>query len=209
MRNLVKRYRKLCQDNNYLYYVCTGFLLLIASFIVVHYAGAYATRVSEQSVSDLLLDNLPMWDVNFLHIYVALVFWFLLSIYVLSQPQWIPFVTKSAAVFIFVRSGFICLTHLGPPANLLTIPSNLASYVLFDGDLFFSGHVGGPCLMLLIFWRQIILRSICLVATIFFSITVLVGHIHYSIDVFSAPFIAYGLYQYCSHYFWQERAYAS
>lgn len=207
MRNCFLQYRTLCQDRYYLYYLMTGSMLLITSFVVIHYAGLYATRMAGSSVSDLFLDHLPLWDVNVLHIHAALIFWLVFIIYLLTQPQWLPFVTKTAAVFIFARSVFICMTHLGPPANLLSIPPHLVSYVLFDGDLFFSGHVGGPCLMLMIFWRHMLLRVICLCATVFFSLTVLLGHIHYSIDVFSAPFIAFGLYQYCYHQFRTERSY--
>lgn len=209
MKALIKRYRDLSQKEHYAYHALSGFILLIISFIVVHYAATYATEVAGAFVRDLFLDHLPLWDVNVLHIHVALTFWLLLTLYLFTQPQWLPFVTKTAAVFILVRSGFICLTHLGAPENLLTIPNNMASYVLFDGDLFFSGHVGGPFLMLLIFWEQIVLRSICLIATLFFSMTVLIGHIHYSIDVFAAPFIAYGVYQFCCYCFTKERAYVS
>ncbi len=207
MSKLVQQYRDLFQERDYVYHLVTGWLILITSFIVDHYAGLYATQMAGAPVSDLFLDHLPLLNVSFIHIYAALFFWLLLSLYLLGQPQWVPFVTKTAAVFIFVRSMFICLTHIGPPVNLLDIPTNAFSYLLFDGDLFFSGHVGGPFLMLLIFWRHLPLRLICLCATIFFSATVLMGHIHYSIDVFSAPFIVYGLYQYCYHHFKVERAY--
>lgn len=207
MKNTFVQYRALCQDRQYLRDLMIGWMLLITSFVVMHYAGLYATSMAGASVSDLFLDHLPLWDVNVLHIHAALIFWLVFIAYLFTQPQWLPFVTKTTAVFIFARSVFICMTHLGPPENLLSIPPHLASYVLFDGDLFFSGHVGGPCLMLMIFWRHRLLRVICLCAAVFFSIIVLLGHIHYSIDVFSAPFITFGLYQFCYHRFKTERSY--
>lgn len=48
--------------------------------------------------------------------------------------------------------------------------------------------------MMLIFWNKTTLRYICLAAAVFFAYTVLIGHIHYSIDVFAAPFITYGIF---------------
>jgi hypothetical protein len=61
-------------------------------------------------------------------------------------------------------------------------------------DLFFSGHTGFPYLMALIFWNTKPLRWLFLAASIFFGGAVLLGHLHYSIDVFSAFFITYGIF---------------
>ena len=37
--------------------------------------------------------------------------------------------------------------------------------------------------------------------SLFFAYIVLVGHIHYSIDVAAAPFITYGVYQFARYFF--------
>jgi hypothetical protein len=194
MKMLWGRYYACCQEADFLRSMMLGFLFLTLSFIAAHYAGLYATEMAGHPVHDLILDYLPTRDVTFLHINAALAFWFIFSGYMILNPAYLPFITKTAALFIAVRSVFICLTHLGQPPNQLFIPDNYSALILFDGDLFFSGHVGGPFLMMLVFWDQMVLRTICFVATLFFAYIVLVGHIHYSIDVLAAPFITYSIY---------------
>ncbi len=196
MKSLALRYSTLCQDRNYLGSLVLGFLALSISFILANQAGEYATLVATASVSDLLFDSIAMRDVTLLHVHAALTFWLIFSIYIVTRPGALPFVTKTAAIFILVRSLFICLTHLGAPPNNLVISANYSTFFLFTGDLFFSGHVGGPFLLMLLFWEQVKLRYFYLATSLFFAYIVLAGHIHYSIDVFAAPFITYGIYQF-------------
>lgn len=194
MKIIWSNYKELCQDSHYLWTTLLGISLLLFSFIAANQAGIYASQVAGQQVDDLILHYLPMQNVTFIHVYAALFFWISFTAYIIFHPEKIPFVTKSAALFILVRSAFICLTHLGAPTNELAIPENLASFFLFDGDLFFSGHVGGPFLLMLLFWDNKKIRYLCFLASVFFACIVLIGHIHYSIDVFAAPFITYGVY---------------
>lgn len=201
MSTFSTRYSGLFKTEGYTLNVLLGLALLIFSFIVCHYASEYATQVASNAVSDLLLDYLPIQDVSLIHVYAAFAFWFLFILNLLiNRPEYIPFISKTASVFILVRSAFICLTHLGAPVNSLAIPT-FSSFLIFNGDLFFSGHVGGPFLLALIFWQQIKLRYFYLGMSIFFAYTVLAGHIHYSIDVVAAPFITYGVYQFSRVFF--------
>ncbi|WP_133127783.1 phosphatase PAP2-related protein [Legionella nagasakiensis] len=195
MKVLVNRYVTLSQEAGFLRSLFIGFTLLIISFFIANNAGLYASEMAGNPVDDLILNYLPLCDVTVLHVYAALLFWLFVSIYMLTQPGLIPFITKTASVFIVTRSAFICLTHLGAPPNQLMIPEGFSSFFLFNGDLFFSGHVGGPFLLALLFWQNKILRYFSLAASVFFAYIVLVGHIHYSIDVFAAPFITFGIYE--------------
>jgi hypothetical protein len=67
--------------------------------------------------------------------------------------------------------------------------------LLFGADSFFSGHTGMPFLGALVFWDDKLVRWVYILASIFFAIVVLLGHLHYSIDVFSAFFITYSIYR--------------
>lgn len=204
MKELTIRYGALCKERGYLYSLFVGFFVLTISFVLANYAGEYSSRVADQSVTDLILDNIELRDVTFIHVHAALMFWIVFSIYIMTKPGTLPFITKTAAVFILVRSAFICLTHLGTPMNHLTIPTNFSSIFVFTGDFFFSGHVGGPFLLMLVFWKHIKLRYFYLSVSIFFAFIVLVGHLHYSIDVFAAPFITYCIYQFSRFVFMKD-----
>jgi hypothetical protein len=71
-------------------------------------------------------------------------------------------------------------------------------------DLFFSGHTGYPFLLALIFWNIPVLRYFFFLCSIAGGVVVLLGHLHYSIDVFSAFFIAYGVFEIAKKIFNKE-----
>ncbi len=184
-----------CGGKPWVYSASSGLLLLLFSFAASIVSGRYASEMAgNQPVSDLLLDHLPLLDVNLVHIYVASSFWLAILFVCIRNYQYLPFAMKTTALFLLVRSVFVMLTHLGPPQNLLKLPSDLTSLYIYQGDLFFSGHVGGPFLFALIFWHRKPLRFICLGASVFFSVIVLLGKLHYSIDVFAAFFIAHSVF---------------
>ncbi len=178
---------------------------LALSFLVNFYAGSFATKHTSNSVTDLLLDNLPVVRVDIVFIEGSLLLWLFVCALLLCQPERIPFVLKSVALFVLVRSAFIVLTHLGPFPERSTLDANeIIQLFTFGSDLFFSGHTGAPFLLALIFWKQPVLRAFFLGASALFGISVLVGHLHYSIDVFAAFFITYGIFDMAKFLFARE-----
>jgi PAP2 superfamily C-terminal len=172
-----------------------GILFLAISLMANYWAGIFATNHESNPVSDLILDHIPTFDVDGIFIYgIILFFIFVIGLLCLC-PRRMPFVLKSFSLFIVVRSFFVILTHLGPAPH--ETPMDTASFILntftFTGDLFFSGHTGLPFLMALVFWDDKVLRWVFLATTVFFAVIVLLGHLHYSIDVFAAFFITYGV----------------
>ena len=83
----------------------------------------------------------------------------------------------------------------------ITLDPNSIGFFLYDflynakNDFFFSGHVGASFLFALIFWKQVTWRIVFLAISIIFAVSMLLAHMHYSIDIFAAPFITYGIYQ--------------
>jgi hypothetical protein len=176
--------------------------LLLISLVANFYAGTYATEKASNSVTDLILNNIPVFDVDGIFVYGPLFFWAFCAIFVVGLPQRIPFTLKSISVFVFIRSVFITLTHIGPPPGHMIIPaSNVIDKFAFGGDLFFSAHTGLPFLLALIFWDQKILRYIFILTSLFFAAIVLMGHIHYSIDVLGAYFITYSIFHISEFFF--------
>jgi membrane-associated phospholipid phosphatase len=172
------------------------------SLAVNNSAQIYAANHVNNSESDIILDNIPTLDVHLIYSEGAILFIIILFIILLFEPKYIPFVLKSLAVFIITRSFFMVLTHLAPPAAQTYIdPTDYIQRLSHGDDLFFSGHTGLPFLMAIIFWNKKYLKWLFLACTLIGGTAVIFGHLHYSIDVFSALFISFGIFHICKFLF--------
>ncbi len=193
MRHIIAKHKFYWSQKQFIISVLIGVLFFTASIIINYYAIIYAALKSSNAVTDILLNILPVIDTNIIFVEGSLVF-IIFVIYLLTrEPKVIPFVLKSAALFIVIRSFFIILTHFGPFPERAAMDSFISVFTT-PTDLFFSGHTGMPFLFALIFWRQKILRYVFLSSSIVAGISVLLAHYHYSIDVASAYFITFGIF---------------
>ena len=182
-----------------------GLVLFTGSLVINYIAGTYATAQAGGAIRDIILDNIPVMDVDGVFTYGIIIFLAFVMLLLIQHPKRAPFVLKSLSVFIIVRSFFIILTHIGPSQLAIRIsPDSIVNYFTFTGDLFFSAHTGMPLLLALTFWKNLWLRIVFICASIMFGIIVLLGHLHYSIDVFAAFFITYGIFQICLMLFKKE-----
>ena len=198
MNSITQKIPAYVTSKRYLISILDSLIILGLSLVANFYAGQFATFHASNSVKDIVLSNIPVYDVHQIFIYGPVVMWLVLLIYCLNKPRKIPFILKSIALFILIRSAFVSLTHIGPFPDRLII-GNPESHdwirlFTFGGDLFFSAHTGLPFLLALIFWKEKVLRILFCVTSVFFGIIVLMGHLHYSIDVLSAFFITYSIY---------------
>jgi len=199
-----KRYQAVLTDRVYLLSLSIGVVLLSAVFLINFYAVSHATKSASNPVSDIILSNVPVFNLNFLVVYCPFIFWAFIGLFCLTDPKRIPFVLKSVALFVLIRSVFINLTQLGPFPDQADIDYTLRSVRFFTagGDLFFSGHTGAPFLMALIFGRNNLFWRISFTAVaIFFGVVVLLAHVHYTIDVLAAFFITYTIYVLATKFF--------
>lgn len=201
MEKIKKSYKEHFTDRNFVISVVLSVFLLLLSFVIEFFAGTYATEVASNPVKDIILSNIPVYNVDLIFIYGPLFLWLFVASILLYQPKKIPFAVKSIALFVIIRSVFITLTHIGPFPDQIIIAGKYISKFSFGGDLFFSAHTGLPYLMALIFWENKKLRFIFITTAIFFGVTVLMGHLHYSIDVLSAFFITYTIFHISKYFF--------
>lgn len=202
MNELLSRHKHYWSQKKYRASSFVGFFLFLASLVANRYASFYATAQASNPVTDLLLDNIPVMRVEWIVNDAAVVFGLCMLGLIIWQPRRIPFILKSIALFVFIRSGFITFTHLAPfPERVYLDPNDLFRTLTYGGDYFFSGHTGMSFLLALIYWQEKSVRYFCLAASALLSVGVILGHLHYSIDVFAAFFITYGIFVMAQHFF--------
>ena len=185
-----------------------GSLILLAFALVInYYAGTYATEKASNPVTDIVLDNIPVFDVDEVFVYGGYTLVALVVLVCLANSRRIPFTVKTIALFYIIRSVFVSLTHIAPfPTHTFIDPTGLSKFFDPGSELFFSGHTGLPFLMALIYWDNKILRTSFVCLSIILGAVVLMGHLHYSIDVLSAFFITYAIYGIAEQIFKKDKA---
>lgn len=200
---MINKYLSFIKDAEGIRELVWGIFIFVLSLTLTYFSVAYANIYANGNVvPDLILDHLPTFDVSFMFFQGGIVFIILTALIVMFEPKNISFVLKSTALFFSVRAIFTILTHLSAP--------ELASYTYMQheqgfkealftissgNDLFFSGHAGYPFFLALIFWKHKLVRYFFLISSLAGAMVVLMGHLHYSIDVFSAYFIGFGLFE--------------
>ncbi|VVB79866.1 Uncharacterised protein [uncultured archaeon] len=178
--------------------ILLSLLFLIIAIVLDYLSGIYVDKVGTIVATDLILDNIPVVNLNFIFVYLFVLVIAIGILYALFfKVRMLHKVIAQGSLLVAIRSIFICFTHLKTPSDaLLTHFPGILSSLSFHNDLFFSAHTAIPFLGFLIYKDENKrLAYFFLVCSIILAITVLLMHVHYSIDVFSAFFITYGSYK--------------
>lgn len=195
MNNILSKHKICWSQKSFFISTFLALLFLMSSLTVNYITGNYAVEKAGNGVTDIILDNVPAMDVDGIFIYGAMAFGLFIALLLIKEPEQIPFILKSIALFVFIRAIFISLTHIGPVQRQAIVASNIVfRNLMFGADYFFSGHTGLPFLMTLSYWNNRRLRYTFLAISVIFGASALAGHYHYSIDVFAAFFITYSIF---------------
>lgn len=110
------------------------------------------------------------------------------------EPQRVPYLVIATGVLMLVRDLFLLLTPVGALPGLMPlyrggVASGIHGTLLFDQELFFSGHTGVPFLYFLLCRKDKPVATACLAVTVLNAAGVLLTRNHYSLDVLGAFFI--------------------
>jgi PAP2 superfamily C-terminal len=209
---LAGEYLRLIQTRGFLHSLGVGLALLAGSLGLNYAAHRYADAYQSNYVRDLLLDRLPVVNTTLILNEGMVAFTTAVAVMAAWFPARLPFLLKSTALFVAVRAVFISLTHLAVyPQHVVPDQGDLSELLAFlssDGDLFFSAHTGLPLLMALVFWDRRRVRIGFLAVTALEGASVLLAHIHYSIDVLGALFITPTIFGLAERWFSHDRALA-
>lgn len=171
-------------------------ILVILAFQFFNISGRYAESFNYPPVGDFFHNLIPLMNLNAVVSYGYPLIILLLSLFfIIKEPKNLNQFVLLMALQMFLRGLFYSMTHLGAPAARLDDFTQIGMIKTLDftKDLFYSGHVAVPFLGFLIAKNRIT-KILCLLASIIMGFAVLAMHVHYSIDVFAAFFIAFGLY---------------
>jgi len=148
--------------------------------------------------NDPILSCFPAVDVTwftFATIYFSLIF----AIYYFSKrPNLLLLALQAFGIMVLFRMAAMYLLPLNPPQTMIPLTDPFVEFFgtgkTLTRDLFFSGHTATLFLFFLVSPRGSV-KTIFFILTIFVAASVLAQHVHYSIDVFAAPFFAYAAYR--------------
>lgn len=113
------------------------------------------------------------------------------------QPVKLVFAIQLYTLMVIVRIIGMYLLPLEPPATLLVLNDPFVELFgtgqTLTKDLFFSGHTATLFILFLVEEKKL-LKSVFLICTVVVAITVLIQHVHYTIDVYAAVFFTYTCY---------------
>jgi len=172
-------------------------VLAIVLYFYANFLNYVEVRVGF-SFRDPVLELMKPIDLTlliFISIYLAL---FAGIIILIGNPLRLVFAVQIYTLLVLVRIIAMYSVPLNPPADMIPLNDPFVQFFgtgkLLTKDLFFSGHTATLFMLYLVIDRNPY-KKIFLLLTIVVAVSVLLQHVHYFIDVFTAPFFAFACYE--------------
>ena len=178
-------------------FIASTALLSVLLYILPHFLIFVENRPGVVLNDPLLTAFTPInltWLIFFI-IYASLL---TALIYLIQNPVQLLKGIQFYAVMVFIRMISMYIMPLEPPPAMIALKDPFVEFFssgsTLTKDLFFSGHTA----TMLIFYfisKNRWLKTFFLICTIIIAISVILQHVHYSIDVWAAVFFSFAIYR--------------
>lgn len=198
IKEIVNEFISLLRNRFFYIGLTTLFAGIQLNFLSQTYLNQYVSEGKTlPTLSDIILDNLPYWDIDFLYDIFSLISIFTIAVYIVHRRKYsiIPYVLLLCGIFHITRGIFIVLTPLGNPAMFDGTQGLFNGFSKYELGVYPSGHVGIAYLYFILcrdkYYRIVLLASVFVIIGALF-----LSRGHYSIDVLSGIFFAYAIKAY-------------
>jgi hypothetical protein len=153
-------------------------------------------------LSDLILDNLPFYNVSFIYDIFCLFPVLFVLIYIVHRKDYnrIPVFFLLVGLFYVVRGVFIVLTPFGNPPMFNGTDSIFKGFSKYELGVYPSGHTGNIFMMFLLV-KDSIYKKLILACLVVVVVALFLARGHYSIDILSGLFFSYAIKSYGDKHF--------
>ena len=181
-------------SNNYKTKLLLGLALVAITLALYPLFFDYIEQRNGVVLNDFFLQKLPSINMS---IPVFSIIWSMAGLTLfraINNPRIALIIIWCFLLIILSRILSINLWQLNPPENLIPLIDPISN-TFYGGkfitkDLFYSGHTATQFLMFLCLEKKVD-KILTFISTFLVGILVLIQHVHYTIDVVTAPFFAY------------------
>lgn len=188
---------QLAERNFRIEFALTFMILIATLFALTRFLNAVEMRegVIFSDPVLVLFNPVDLTWLTFTFIYLSI----FISLFVLIKDlQRMAFAFQCYVVMVWIRMIAMYLVPLDPPETMIALNDPFVEIFgtgqLLTRDLFFSGHTASLLLLFFVMEKKLY-RKLLLLSTMIVAVTVLLQHVHYTIDVFAAVFFGYGAYR--------------
>ena len=187
----------------------TGMPFWIA--VIIFVAGGQVNEISSSylganygsslpRLNDLLLDRVPYYPMARFYDVLVIIPQALLLLWVVMKRRlpFVPYILTLFGIWQFLRAAFIILTPLGDPNPNGVSPTGLFDSAPYHFGFYPSGHTSNTMFACL-FTGGIVARTNVLILLIMI-VALIIGHAHYSIDIFSGILFTYAIVKFGERY---------